>query len=171
MLTSRLGKVSHRLISTNQSAFIKGRYILESVVVAHEFVHSIHKSKEPGVILKLDYEKAYDRVSWDFLFEILSSRGFSEKWVSWIKCLVKKGSVGVNLNGEESSYFKPRKGLRQGDPISPLLFNLVGDVLTKIWMKAARAGQVKGLLLNFKEGGVVSLQYADDTIVFSDPGE
>jgi hypothetical protein len=169
VLTNRLGLISHRLISSNQSAFIKGRYILESVVVAHEIVHSLHRNGEPGLILKLDYEKAYDRVSWTFLFEVLASRGFNNRWVKWIKSLVVGGSVGVNLNWEESSYFKPGKGLRQGDPISPLLFNLVGDVLTRMWRKAAREGHIKGLLTDFREGGIVSLQYADDTIVFADP--
>lgn len=89
----------------NQSAFIKGRYILESVVVAHEVVHCLHKSGAKGVILKLDYEKAYDRVSWEFLFEVLQSRGFSEKWISWIKQLVVGGSVGIMVNGEDSPYF------------------------------------------------------------------
>jgi hypothetical protein len=79
--------------------------------------------------------------------------------------------VGVILNGEESSYFKPGKGLRQGDPISPLLFNLVGDVLTKMWQKGAGNDLIRGLLPKFKEGGIVSLQYADDTIVFSNPSE
>jgi hypothetical protein len=60
------------MVATTQSAFIKGRYILESVVVAHEIVHSVNKSREKGVVLKLDYEKAYDRVSWTFfLFEML----------------------------------------------------------------------------------------------------
>jgi hypothetical protein len=63
--------VAQRLVVANQSAIIKGRYIFESVVVAHEVVHSIHKNGDQGVILKLDYEKAYDRVSWDFLFEVL----------------------------------------------------------------------------------------------------
>jgi hypothetical protein len=171
VLTNRLGKISDRLMTSNQCAFIKGRYILESVVVAHELVHSLHKKKDPGLIIKLDYEKAYDRISWDFLFEVLSSRGFSERWVNWIKCLMKGGSVGVILNGEESSYFKPGKGLRQGDPISPLLFNLVGDVLTKMWQKGAGNDLIRGLLPKFKEGGIVSLQYADDTIVFSNPSE
>lgn len=65
-LTLRLGKVIDRLVSQQQSAFIQGRYILESVVIAHELVHSVHKDKEPGCIIKLDYEKAYDRVSWEF---------------------------------------------------------------------------------------------------------
>jgi hypothetical protein len=60
----------------------------------------LHKNKEPGLIPKLDYEKAYDRVKWDFLFEVLTSRGFSERWVNWVRCLVKGGSVGINLNGE-----------------------------------------------------------------------
>lgn len=69
LLTNRLGTVAQRLVATNQSVFIKGRYILESVVVAHEIVHSLHKSQEKGVVLKLDYEKAYDRVSWDFLLK------------------------------------------------------------------------------------------------------
>lgn len=63
LLTLRLSSIVQRIVSPTQSAFIKGRFILESVVVAHELVHSIHKSGEPGVVLKLDYEKAYDRVS------------------------------------------------------------------------------------------------------------
>jgi hypothetical protein len=80
-------------------------------VLAHELVHSVHSSEEPGIILKLDYEKAYDRVSWDFLFEVLRTSDFHDVWIDWMKCLVVNGSIGVNLNGEESSYFKPGKGL------------------------------------------------------------
>jgi hypothetical protein len=80
-LTIRFEKVCQRLKSKEQSAFIRGHYILESVVITHEIVHSIHKAKNPGVIIKLDYEKAYDRVNLDFLLEILESRGFSERWI------------------------------------------------------------------------------------------
>jgi hypothetical protein len=75
--------------------------------------------------------------------------------------------MGVNLNGEESSFFKPGKGLRQGDPISPLLFNLVGDVLTKMLQKGAVRGLIKGVADDFRVGGIISLQYANDTILFS----
>jgi hypothetical protein len=81
VLTTRLEGVCHRIIAKEQSVFIKGRYILESVVIAHEVLHSMHKSKQPRVILKLDYEKAYDRVNIDFLLEILESRSFGETWI------------------------------------------------------------------------------------------
>jgi hypothetical protein len=74
-LTLRLSKVANRLVSPHQSAFIHGRYILESVVLAHEIVHSVHSNKERSAILKLDYVKAYDRVCWDFLFKVLKSKG------------------------------------------------------------------------------------------------
>jgi hypothetical protein len=92
------------------------------------------------VVLKLDYEKAYDRISWDFMFEVLESRGFSSRWVQWIRQLVTGGSLGILVNGEESSYFKPGKGSRQGDPISPSLFNLVGDVFSRMLDRATRNG-------------------------------
>jgi hypothetical protein len=72
-----LAKIIGRLISQNQSAFIKGRYILESVVTAHEIVHEVHKRKLQGFVSKIDYEKTYDRVNLDFLYEILQLRGFS----------------------------------------------------------------------------------------------
>jgi hypothetical protein len=78
LLTTRLEKICDRIIAQEQGALIRVRYILESVVVAHEVVHSLHKSKESEVIIKLDYEKVYDRVNLDFLFEILRTRGFSE---------------------------------------------------------------------------------------------
>jgi hypothetical protein len=166
-----LTTVVQRIVAPNQSAFIKGRYILESVVVAHELVHSIHRSGQPGIVLKLDYEKAYDRVSWSFLFDMLLARGFDPVWIDWIKHIVTGGSLGIMVNGEGSSYFKPGKGLRQGDPLSPFLFNLVGDGLTRMLKRAVDKGLVKDLLEEFRVGGIVSLQYADDNILFSEAEE
>jgi hypothetical protein len=86
LLTLRLEKVCHRIITKEQSAFIRGRYILESVVVAHEVVHSIHKSKILWVILKLDYEKAYDRINLDFWWKFLD-----------LEALVKSGLGGSKV--------------------------------------------------------------------------
>jgi hypothetical protein len=135
LLTCRLDLVCQRLIAMEQSVFIRGRYILESVVVAHELVHSLHKSKDPGVVIKLDYEKTYHKVNLDFLMEILKLRGFGRKFLSWINCLVRGGSVSVLVNGVESNTYKTGKGLRQEDPLSPLLFNFVEHVLSEMLEK------------------------------------
>jgi hypothetical protein len=167
ILTIRLGEIANKLISPLQRAFIGGRYILESVVVAREVVHTMHKNKKPGIILKLDYEKSYDRVDLDFLFEIIKTRGLNSRWVDWIEKVVKGGSVGVTLNGNDSSFFKTGKGLRQGDPLSPTLYNLEEDVLTRMLGKASDNHLIKGLASSNRIE-VISLQYADDTILFSD---
>ena len=85
VLTNRLGKMVNRLILNCQSVFIRGRFILESVVTAHEVIHDVHVRKERGLVLKIDYEKAYDKVNLDFLYEILELRGFSPFWIRLVK--------------------------------------------------------------------------------------
>jgi hypothetical protein len=161
-----LAKIIGRLISHNKSAFIKGRYILESVVTAHEIVHEVHRRKKEGFVFKIDYEKAYDRVNLDFLYEVLHLRGFSPFWIRLIKQLTTGGSVGVKINEVESDFFLTGNGLRQGDPLSPGLFNFVVDVFSKILLKGGNEGLVRGLCPEFDPGGVVCLQYGDDTLLF-----
>jgi hypothetical protein len=85
MLTSRMGLVADRLIASNPPTFIKERYILESVVTAHETLHIIHQSKQQGFVMKLDYEKVYDKVNWEFMLEVLKKMGFGGKWLEWIR--------------------------------------------------------------------------------------
>jgi hypothetical protein len=114
-LTNRIGKISDMLVSSNQTAFIKGSYILESIVTAHEVIHSVHK-KQQGFILKLDYEKTYDKVNWQFLLDILEKRGFGKRWISWIRCMFHRGSVGLTINNVEGEFFHTEKWLIQGDP-------------------------------------------------------
>jgi hypothetical protein len=94
----------------------------ESIVIAHEIVHSIHKSKKLGVSIKLDSEKVYDRMNLDFLLEILKFRGFSDKWIGWIQSVVIGGYVSVLANGEDNNTFKLGKGLRQR-VLYPLCFS------------------------------------------------
>jgi hypothetical protein len=117
-------------------------------------------------VLKLDYEKAYDRVSRTFLEEMLDSKGFGSKWRGWLQQVVRGGSLCIRINDENCNYFKSGKGLRQGDPLSPLLFNLVADVFSRMLMKAARQGFITRLLPQVVEGRIISLQYADDTLLF-----
>ena len=130
--------------------------------------HTVHSSDQKGLVLKLDYEKAFDKVDLDFLAELLQARGFGTKWISWIHSITHGGSVGVKLNNTESSYFTTDKGLRQGDPLSPLLFNLVVDALTRMLAKVANQQLISGLYPDICPGGVICLQYADDTILFLD---
>ena len=96
---------------------------------------------------------------------MLGSRGFSPKWISWIRSLVQGGSICIRMNDENSTFFKPGKGLRQGDPLSLLLFNLVADVFTRMLMRAARVNLISGLLPQSEPRGIISLQYADDTLL------
>jgi hypothetical protein len=103
-------------------------------------------------VIKLDYEKTYDRVNIDFLLEVLKLRGFGERWMGWIKKIVIGGSINVLANGEESSTLKTGKALRQGDHLSPLLFNLVVNVLTRMLEKASKNRLVFGLLEQFRPG-------------------
>jgi hypothetical protein len=119
-------------------------------------------------VLKLDYEKAYHKVNWDFLLDVLEKRGFGGRWIWWIKSILHKGSVGVTINNVESEFFQTGKGLRLGDPLSLLLFNLVVDILSRMLQKVVGEGLIRGLWEELVEGGVIILQYADDTILFMD---
>ena len=78
-----------------------------------------------GVILKLQFEKAYNKVKWFFLQQTPKMKGFPDKWCSWIESFVSKGSVGVKFNDDIGNFFQTKKGLRQGDPLSPLLLFLL----------------------------------------------
>jgi hypothetical protein len=154
---NRLERVCDRLLGPNQTTFVKDRYILESVVAAHELIHHSIREKVKELVLKLDYEKAYDKVDCQFLKNLLISRGFGHKWVSWIMKMVKGGSISISLNDDESSYFKPGKGLRQGDHLSPLIFNLVIDVFTRILVKAAKKQHITEFMDSLYPEGIISL--------------
>jgi hypothetical protein len=94
-------------------------------------------------------------------------KGFSENWCLWTNEFVSKGSVGIKVNNEVGRFFQTKKGLRQGDPLSPLLFNLVADMLATL-IARAKEGQINGLIPHLVEGCISILQYADDTILFMD---
>jgi hypothetical protein len=164
--TNRITGIAHKVIKPTQSAFMPGRHILEGVVVLHETIHELHRKKMDGVLFKIDFEKAYDKVNWPFLQQTMRMKGFSPDWCKLIANFVQGGSVGVKVNDDIGHYFQTRKGLRQGDPLSPILFNIVADMLAILIARAKEDGQVGGLVPHLVEGGVSILQYADDTILF-----
>uniref|UniRef100_A0A453KRM5 Reverse transcriptase domain-containing protein n=1 Tax=Aegilops tauschii subsp. strangulata TaxID=200361 RepID=A0A453KRM5_AEGTS len=93
-----------------------------------------------GIVLKLDFEKAYDKVNWDFLLECHKMRGFNEKWCGWIGQILRNGIVSVKINNTLGPYFQSSKGVRQGDSISPFLFNLAAECLSKMILNAHKNG-------------------------------
>uniref|UniRef100_A0A8I6WK33 Reverse transcriptase domain-containing protein n=1 Tax=Hordeum vulgare subsp. vulgare TaxID=112509 RepID=A0A8I6WK33_HORVV len=97
---------------------------------------------------------------------MLESRVFCPRWISLIKCLLFQGTFTVRINDTTGPYFVGGKGIKQGGPISQLLFNLVADVFSKMLTKATRHRLISGLLTNVIPGGIISLQYADDTLLF-----
>jgi hypothetical protein len=99
----------------------------------------------------------YDKINWGFLEEIMASRGFGAKWRSWVMSLVTNGSIAIRLNDRNNAFFKIGKELRQGDPLSPLLFNLVADVITMMLAKVVRSGYIKGLMNSLYPKGVINL--------------
>ena len=130
LLANGLKMVVGEVVSKFQHAFIQGRQILNAVLIVSEAVDSRLKSNIPGFLLKMDIEKVYDHVNWDFLLSIMSKMGFGEKWISWIKWCIFIASFSVLINETPSGFFHSSKGLRQGDQWSPYLFILVMEALS-----------------------------------------
>jgi mannosylglycoprotein endo-beta-mannosidase len=165
----RLAPLVNRTIDRSQMAFIKGRALHEGVLALHEIAHELAQKKLGGLFLKLDFEKAYDRVSWDFLREVLKRKGFSAALVQWLMQLVSGGQTMINVNGEIGPYFRNARGVRQGDPLSSILFDFMVDALAAMISRASSAGHIWGVVSHLIPGGVTHLQYADDTMILLEP--
>ena len=141
------------------------------MLIANECLDSRLKCRIPGVVCKVDIEKAYDHVNWDTLFYLLERMGFGERWRRWLKTCVSTVRFSVLVNGSPAGFFFSSRGLRQGDPLSPLLFLLIMEVLSRIMKKTEEGGFIQG----FHVGPINStcirishLLFADDTILFCD---
>ncbi|CAL5392116.1 unnamed protein product [Camellia sinensis] len=166
VLSNRLRSVLPEIINEAQSAFLSGRNILDGVLIANEVVDEWKKAKRMGVIVKLDFEKAYDSVNWKFLFLMLSRFGFGDKWIAWIRECVTSARVSVLVNGSPIEEFCPQNGLRQGDPLSPFLFNIVAKGLNILLPRALEKNLIKGVKVGTHGVLVSHLQFANDSILF-----
>lgn len=153
------------LVHENQYGFLKGRTIQDCLAWAFQFVHLCHHSKKEIVILKIDFEKAFDKVEHPFILEILRHKGSSDRWLQWIKSIVHTATTSILLNGIPGKQFKCRRGVKQGVPLSPLLFVLVADFLQNIVNKAWQLGILKHPISESFGGEFPLIQYADDTLV------
>ena len=139
---------------------------MEGAVILHETIHGLHTKKHDGTISKIDFEKAYDKVKWSFVQQTLRMKGFSEKWCRWVDHFIQGGNVNIKVNDQLGKYFQTRKGLRQGDPLSLILLNIVVDMLSILIARAKDVGQIEGVIPHLIQNGLSILQYADDTILF-----
>ena len=148
-----------------------GRQTLDSVLITNECLDSRVKCCIPGVVCKLDIEKAYDHVNWDCRLYLMDRMGFGSKWKSWIRTCISTVRLSIMVNGSPSGFFGSSRGIRQGDPLSPLLFLLIMEVFSRMLCKTEEVGLIKGFKASssVEEDLFVShLLFADDTIVFCD---
>ena len=163
--------MAHDLISDSQNAFVKGQKILGFVLIAYECLDSRLKAGVPGVLCKLDVEKVYDHVHWEFLMFLLQQCGFFEKWRRWIRCCISTVKFSILINGSPSDFFGSSRGLRQGDPLSPFLFDIVMEALSCMLVAATTAGQFLGFIVGNVTSSLMTMShllFADDTLVFCD---
>ena len=115
-------------------------------------------------MFKVDFEKAYDLVSWVFLDYMLQRMGFCHKWRHWMSACLKSASISILINDSPTKEFAPTRGLRQGDPLAPLLFNIVGEGITGLMREAVQKNLYRSYMAGKKKEPINILQYVDDTV-------
>jgi hypothetical protein len=125
--------------------FLKGRQIIDAIGTAQEVLHNIKLKKIQALILKLDLKKAFDCINWDYLRLILLQSGFGIHFTKWIMGCVTSASIAVLVNGEATPFFQNERGLRQGFPLSPLLFILAMEGLSILLKNSQQEGRLTGI--------------------------
>ncbi|KAK3193895.1 hypothetical protein Dsin_025205 [Dipteronia sinensis] len=140
VLANRLKKVMNLIIEDTQMAFVKNRQIVDSFVIDNEVIHSWMRDKEGGLLIKLDFEKAYDSMELSFLDSVLREMGFGDRLRRWMRDCVSTPTLSILVNGSPIDQFGVERGLCQGDPLSHFMFNIAIEASNCLFKKASDAG-------------------------------
>ena len=161
-LGNRLLRVIASVVSPDQSCGIPGRFMGENVRLLHDVCDYAHLESVPGALLSLDQEKAFDRVEWPFLEKVLVKMGFGPSFRSWVSLLYSSVNSAVIVNGHLTEAFPVSRGVRQGCPLSPLLYVLVAETMA---CRVRTDDHIDGFPLPCSNRRIKISQYADDTTV------
>ena len=162
-IANRIKRVLNKLISTEQTVFIEGRFIGENTRLMYDLLQFTEEQNIPGLLLLIDFEKAFDSLSWSFINKVLKIFNFGPSIINWITVLYKNSCSAVTQCGHLSPFFKLGRGCRQGDPISPYLFILCAEILS---IRIRNNKNIKGIKIDNVE--LKFSQYADDASAFLD---
>ncbi|GLT78653.1 hypothetical protein SLA2020_501810 [Shorea laevis] len=168
VMVNRLRPILVDILSPTQSAFIPGKGCHDNIVIVQEAIHSLKKCKGKvgNFIMKIDLEKAYDRISWDFLRWVLQDLGLPSNWISLIMFCTTTSEFSLLWNGEKTTPFTPTRGLRQGDPLSPYLFVLCLDRLSQLIENDVQSKKWSPFRITRKGPFLSHVFFADDLILF-----
>lgn len=168
LLVKRLKIILPEAILPNQTAFIRGRLLIENTLLASEIVQGYHKNGgQKRITIKIDIAKAFDTIRWEFIFQCLRGLHLPEIFIHWIQACVCSTSFSVGFNGSLHGFFKGKRGLRQGDPLSPYLFVIAMNCLSLSLNMAAQRGDFK-YHSKCDRTGLTHLCFADDLLIFCD---
>ena len=162
-IANRMKPYLNDIIDNSQSGFIAGRNIADSTRLVYDTIHITEKLNIPGLLVSIDFQKAFDSISWDFLYRTLSYLGFGTTFLKWIKLFNTNIKAKVLQHGYFSESINIGRGCRQGDPIAPYLFILAAQILTVLILQNS---DIRGICLNGLE--IKITQYADDTTLLLD---
>ena len=164
MLSLRLKKIIPSLISPNQGDFISGRQISDNILVVQEAIHSSSKRGEPGMAIKLDLANAFDRLRHSFIILVLKKFCFPSVFINQVQACITSPWIAPLINGRPSEFFKASRGVRKGCPLSPFLYILVADSLSKRLLRLQSEGSLPGLSFRNGVSPINHALFADDTI-------
>ncbi|VFQ89227.1 unnamed protein product [Cuscuta campestris] len=166
-LANRLSKLLPILISEEQGAYMMGKDISEQILLTKEMVHNLDiKAWGGNIIVKLDLSKAFDKLKWSFLFDVLLRFGFSNRLIHIIHNLMNSSKYSVVVNGKPCGFFSQTRGIKQGDPLSPLLFIIANEAFSKNLNKLMNHGVIGRYNCGNNSIPISHLSYADDIIIF-----